>query len=386
MAKSQARYSAEFREQMVELVRAGRSPHELAEEFEPSAQTIRNWFLQAERDAGNRSDGLNSEEQAELCRLRQENRQLREEREILGKAGGLVRSGIQDGSTRIFRFVRANQAMHSVATMCRVLGVSRSGFYAWRRRQPSARERADRALLGQIRAIHGRSRGTYGAPRIHAELAEAGFPVSRKRVARLMRQDSLRGVTRRKGIRTTTPAQQERPAPDWVDRAFQAEAPDALWVSDITYMPTDAGFLYLAMVLDVFSRRVVGWSMAGHMRTELVLNALDMAVHSRKPESVIHHSDQGCQYTSLAFGQRCQEAGIAQSMGSVGDCYDNALAESFFATLECELIDRQRFRNHPAAKRAIFEFIEGWYNPTRRHSALGQRSPRDHEQAWQEAA
>ena len=276
--------------------------------------------------------------------------------------------------------------MHSVSAMCRVLGVSRSGFYAWRRRRPSSRKRADQALTVRIRGIHRHSWGTYGAPRIQAELADQGVATSRKRVARLMRQDGLEGISRRKGIRTTTPAQQERPAPDRVDRDFQAEAPDTLWVSDITYVPTDAGFLYLAVVLDVFSRRVVGWSMDGHMRTELVLNALDMAIQSRQPESVIHHSDQGCQYTSLAFGQRCQEAGVAQSMGSVGDCYDNALAESFFATLECELIDRRRFRNHAAAKQAIFEFIEGWYNPRRRHSALGQQAPKTYEAAWRMAA
>lgn len=270
--------------------------------------------------------------------------------------------------------------------MCRVLGVSRSGFYAWCRRQPSSRKRVDQALMVRIRRIHSHSWGTYGAPRIQAELADQGVTTSRKRVARLMRQDGLQGISRRKGIRTTTPAQQERPAPDRVDRDFQAEAPDTLWVSDITYVPTETGFLYLAVVLDVFSRRVVGWSMASHMRTELVLNALDMAIQSRQPESVIHHSDQGCQYTSLAFGQRCQEAGVAQSMGSVGDCYDNALAESFFATLECELIDRRRFRNHAAAKRAIFEFIEGWYNARRRHSALGQQAPKTYEAAWRMAA
>ena len=176
------------------------------------------------------------------------------------------------------------------------------------------------------------------------------------------------------------------PAPDLVERRFVAEAPDRLWVADITYVPTAAGFLYLAVVLDVFSRRVVGWSMADHLRTELVLDALDMAVGQRRPASVIHHSDQGCQYTSLAFGERCRQWGVAPSMGSVGDCYDNAMAESFFATLECELLDRTRFHDHRQAQGAIFEFIEGWYNPHRRHQGLGYYSPMDFKRHYQEAA
>ena len=195
--------------------------------------------------------------------------------------------------------------------------------------------------------------------------------MSRKRVARVMREAGLAGVSRRKGPRTTRRDLQARPAPDLVERRFEAEAPDRLWVADITYVPTAVGFLYLAVVLDVFSRRVVGWSMADHLRTELVLDALDMAVGQRRPASVIHHSDQGCQYTSLAFGERCRQWGVAPSMGSVGDCYDNAMAESFFATLECELLDRTRFHDHHQAQRAIFEFIEGWYNPHRRHQGLG---------------
>ena len=282
--------------------------------------------------------------------------------------------------------MRANQAEFRIATMARVLGVSPSGYYAWRTRERSAREASDVALSARVRAIHERSRGTYGAPRIHAELAAEGTPVSRKRVARVMREAGLAGVSRRKGPRTTRRDPKARPAPDLVERRFEAEAPDRLWVADITYVPTAAGFLYLAVVLDVFSRRVVGWSMADHLRTELVLDALDMAVGQRRPASVIHHSDQGCQYTSLAFGERCRQSGVAPSMGSVGDCYDNAMAESFFATLECELLDRTRFHDHRQAQRAIFEFIEGWYNPHRRHQGLGYQSPFDFEKSYQDAA
>ena len=259
--------------------------------------------------------------------------------------------------------MRANQAQYRIATMARVLGVSPSGFYAWRQRGSSARERSDEALTVRVQAIHAHSRGSYGAPRIQAELAEQGTPVSRKRVARVMRQAGLAGVSRRKGPRTTRRDAQARPALDLVEREFHADAPDRLWVADITYVPTLAGFLYLAIVLDVFSRRIVGWSMAGHLRTELVLDALDMAVEQRRPGSVIHHSDQGCQYTSFAFGERCRRWGVVPSMGSVGDCFDNAMAESFFATLECELLDRTHFHNHHQARRAIFEFIEGWYSP-----------------------
>ena len=199
--------------------------------------------------------------------------------------------------------MRANQAVFRIATMSRVLGVSPSGYYAWRKRGRSAREASDEALSARVRAIHERSRGTYGAPRIHAELSAEGTPVSRKRVARVMRAAGLAGVSRRKGPRTTRRDPQGRPAPDLVERCFEAEAPDRLWVADITYVATDAGFMYLAIVLDVFSRRVVGWAMANHLRTELVLDALDMAVGQRRPDSVIHHSDQGCQYTSLAFGE-----------------------------------------------------------------------------------
>ncbi len=274
-----------------------------------------------------------------------------------------------------------NQANHPIAAMCRLLEVSASGYHAWRDRPASARSQADAALLARIKAIHATSRRTYGAPRIHAELAADGISVGRKRIARLMRAAGLKGISRRKWVRTTQRAKDARPAPDLVARDFKAEAPDRLWVADITYIPTWAGFLYLAVVLDVFSRRVVGWAMATHLRTRLVLDALDMALVQRRPVGVIHHSDQGSQYTSIAFGQRCAKAGVKPSMGSVGDCYDNAMCESFFATLECELLDRQRFRSQAEARRAVFEFIEGWYNPRRRHSSIGYLSPVNYERS-----
>ena len=265
--------------------------------------------------------------------------------------------------------------MHRVATMCRVLGVSASGYWGRQKRPMSAREKSNRALEAQILEVYRWSDGTYGVPRMHAELGARGTLVNRKRVARVMRACGLQGVTRRKGTFTTVRDRDVRPAPDLVLRNFVAEGPDRLWVADITYIPTWAGFLYLAVVLDAWSRRVIGWAMENNLRTELVLAALNMALYQRRPCEVIHHSDQGCQYTSIAFGLRCREAGVRPSMGSVGDAYDNAMCESFFATLECELLDRNRFRTQAEARMALFQFIEGWYNPHRLHSGLGYLSP-----------
>jgi len=272
-----------------------------------------------------------------------------------------------------------HQAVHRIATMCRMLGVSTSGYYAWLEREPSARARSNETLLERIRTIHVTSRETYGAPRVHAELKDEGIVVGYHRVARLMRAAGIQGASRRKGCWTTRRDKDARPAPDLVQRDFVADAPDRLWVADITYVPTWAGFLYLAVVLDAFSRRIVGWAMANHLKTELVLEALNMAVWRRRPQGVIHHSDQGCQYTAIAFGSRCREAGVRPSMGSRGDCFDNAMCESFFATLECELLDRHHFSSQVEARIAVFDFIEGWYNTHRRHSALDYASPINYE-------
>ena len=288
----------------------------------------------------------------------------------------------------MFEFVERERVNHAIAMLCRVLGVSTSGYYAWRTRGPSTRAQEDAVLTERISVIHQQSRETYGAPRIHAELTAEGRGCGRKRVARLMRQAQIVGCHRRRSVVTTQREPAAPAAADRVDRQFVAPRPNVLWTADITFVPTWAGFLYLAVVLDVFSRRVIGWAMADHLRTELVVCALDMALWNRRPDhGVIHHSDHGCQYTSIAFGQHCREAGIDLSMGSVGDCYDNAITESFFATLECELFDRQVFRTHAEARTAIFEFIEGFYNTHRRHSALGYLSPAEFErQGKQEVA
>lgn len=276
--------------------------------------------------------------------------------------------------------MKAHQATYPVRVMGRLLGVSASGFYAWKKREPSPRALQDLALTARIRAIHRRSGEAYGAPSIHAELADDhDIRVGRKRVARLMRAAGLKGLHPVKFVTTTVVDPAADRALDKVDRQFSADRPDRLWVADITYVPTWSGFLYLAIVLDVWSRRIVGWAMASHLKTELVLDALDMALAQRRPESVIHHSDRGCQYTSYAFGKRCREAGVVPSMGSTGDAYDNAMAESFFATLEREVLNRRRFRSQAEARMAIFQWLEGWYNPHRRHSALGYLSPINYE-------
>jgi putative transposase len=297
----------------------------------------------------------------------------------------LVRSRDRFDTVAVFEFVKAHQAVWPVATQCRVLDVSPSGFYAWLKREPSLRERADMALGDRIEALHRASHETYGRPRIQADLRDEQIFVSDKRVARLMRERKLQGASRRKGFKTTIRDKEARPAPDLVNREFTASAPNQLWVADITYVPTHSGFLFLAVVLDVFSRRVVGWAMATHMRAELVVDALEMAIHKRKPIGVIHHSDQGSQYTSIAFSKRCETAGVRTSMGSVGDCYDNAMCESFNAILECELLVRRRFKTQREAALAVFEFIEGFYDPHRRHTSIGFISPMEFERRNQAA-
>ncbi len=275
--------------------------------------------------------------------------------------------------------MKAHQAEYRVKRMCELLEVSASGYYAWLGRRPSARTVSDRDLTTRIMSIWEASHRTYGAPRIHAELTESGIGVGRKRVARLMAAARIQGVTRRKWVRTTIRDPRSRPAPDLVERRFSAPAPNLIWVADITEISTWEGSLFLAAVQDVWSRRIVGWAIANHMRTELVVAALDMAISQRHPQRVVHHSDQGSQYTSIAFGSRCHQNGVVPSMGSVGDCYDNAMAESFFATLECELLDRHTFPTRTSAETALFEWIEGWYNPHRRHSSLKNISPATHE-------
>lgn len=275
----------------------------------------------------------------------------------------------------VYKFIEAQKAYYPVSLICRVLGVARSGYYAWRTRGISARTVADAEIIERIRGIHKESRGTYGYPRVYAELRGEGV-AGRNRVARLMRLSGLRGCHRKAYVRTTRQHDAAATAPDLVGRRFISDSPDMLWVADFTYVPTNEGWLYLAFVLDAYSRRIVGWSMAGHMRADLVVDALSMAVSHRNPEGgLIHHSDRGAQYTSVEFGARIHDAGILPSMGSRGDAYDNAMAESFVATIKKELIHRHSWQTRGEARSAIFEYIECFYNPRRKHSALNYLSP-----------
>ena len=281
--------------------------------------------------------------------------------------------------------MKAHRADYPIAVMCRVLGVSASGYYAWLKRSPSRRARENEELSERIAAIHADSRGTYGARRVHAELTAEGRSVSRQRVERLMRALGLQGEHRRRPRGTTRADCAAAAAPDRVERRFEASEPNRLWVADITYVTTQEGFLYLAAVMDVFSRKVVGWAMGARQTAELVRSALDMALAARGARGVIFHSDRGSQYTALAFTSRCAEAGVLQSMGAVGSCYDNAMAESLFATLECELLRRAPFATREEATTEIFRFLEGFYNRRRRHSALGYLAPAEFERVWHAA-
>jgi putative transposase len=284
----------------------------------------------------------------------------------------------------IYTFVEAQKKNYRISRMCRTLKVSKSGFYGWRDRAPSARDQAGALLSEKIARIHRDSHETYGAPRIHFELRTLGVRCARKRVARLMREAGLFGCGgRRRKARTTLRSRTERipPIPDLVKRNFNPQAPNRLWVADITYVRTWEGWLYLSFVLDTYSRRVVGWSMANNLRTELVLDAVNMAIYTRRPTpGLIHHSDRGSQYTSVEFGSRLKEAGLLPSMGSVADAYDNSMAESFVSTLKRELIHRHSWPSCQIARSAIFEYIEGFYNTRRRHSALGHLSPSEYEE------
>jgi putative transposase len=282
---------------------------------------------------------------------------------------------------RIFRFIAAKKTEHSIQIMCRVLEVSRSGYHAWAVREPSARTVSDRLLTGRIAGIHKDSRETYGSPRVHAELRLAdGVGVGRKRVERLMRSAGLSGLLNRRKGRTTISVPGVRTAPDLVERDFNPTAVNRLWCADITYIRTWEGWLYLASVMDCYSRRIVGWAIADHMRKELVIEALQMAVARRRPDlGVVHHSDRGSQYTSLMFTRRCSLVGIEVSNGSRGDCFDNAAMESFHASLKKDLVHRRSWPTKAAARTAVFEYIEAFYNRRRRHSRLGMLSPIDYE-------
>ena len=279
----------------------------------------------------------------------------------------------------IYRIISAERASFPVSVMCEVLGVSRSGYHGWERRSPSDRALSDAWLIEKIKAVHAEARGVYGSRRVAAELRLGqGIHVSRKRVRRLMRSAEISGLVKVKRGRSTIRVPGVRVAEDLVERQFRPPAANVLWVADLTYLHTWEGWLYLAAVQDAYSRMIVGWAMAEHMRAELVVDALKMGLHRRRPErGLIHHSDLGSQYVSLAFGQQARDAGIAVSMGSRGDAYDNAVAESFFATIKKELVHRQPWPSRRDLSSAVFEYIEAFYNRKRRHSTLDYLSPEE---------
>ena len=284
-----------------------------------------------------------------------------------------------------FRFIEDHRDTWPVRLMCDALEVSRSGYYAWRGRPESPRVAANRALLAAIRRVHAHHRGRYGAPRIHAALRAEGRLVSRGRVERLMRRHGIRAMTQRRFRVVTTDSNHSLPVADnLLDQTFLATRPNEIWLADITYIPTDEGWLYLATVLDLFSRKVVGWAMRDHMRQELTIAALTMAIQRQRPApGLIHHSDRGSQYAAGGYRQMLDAAGIVQSMSRKGNCWDNAPMESFFHTLKTELVHHAAYATREAAKRDLFAYIEGYYNRQRLHSALGYITP---EQAELQAA
>lgn len=281
---------------------------------------------------------------------------------------------------KCFRFIAVEKTHFPISLCCRVLGVSRSGFHAWQKRAPSERDLQDSWLQEGIHEIHERSRSTYGSPRVHAELRFQGVHVGRKRVERLMRQARLSGLVVRKRGRTTIRVPGIETAPDLVERNFSPKKANQLWTADITYIRTWQGFIYLATVVDCFSRRIVGWAIEDHLRASIVVEALEMALSRRRAgHGLVHHSDQGSQYTALVFSRRCREAGIDVSMGSKGDCFDNAVCESFHATIKKELLYRRSWPTKQEARTAVFEWIEVFYNRERRHSTIGYYSPAEYE-------
>jgi putative transposase len=284
-----------------------------------------------------------------------------------------------------FEFIEAEKASFPVAFMCRHLGVSRAGFYAWRERPPSLRELDDERLLVQIRAIYAESKGRYGSPRVRRELAAKGIHASKHRVARLMQENGLRGRRRRR-FRHTTDSNHALPvAPNTLAQDFLVDAPNRVWVTDITYIPTREGWLYLAAILDLYSRRVVGWSMSERITRQLTLDALAMALRARAPGyGLLHHSDRGSQYASADYQTALAAAGITCSMSRKGNCYDNAVAESFFATLKTELVHDEDWATRAQARSAIFEYLEVFYNRRRRHSSIGYVSPEEFELKYEE--
>ncbi|MBI2536543.1 MAG: IS3 family transposase [Gemmatimonadetes bacterium] len=382
-------FSPEFKLEAVRLMRerraAGVSVAQVGRELGVRPDMLRRWARQvdggpgASGRAGFPGNGQLPGAEAEMRRLQRENAVLRQEREFPKKSGGVLRERVAVKYACIAR----HRGEFPVRLMCRVLSVSVSGFYAAQRREPSARAQRDQVLRLRVRAVHRWSRRRYGAPRVHRELVTRGTRVGKKRVARLMREDGLVGRRPRRFVRTTQARAGDPVAPNRLARQFgvdQVPGPNRVWVSDLTYVPTREGWLFLAIVLDLASRRIVGWAMRETLEEDLALAALRMALADRRPSpGLLHHSDRGSQYTGGAYQALLAAHGLVASMSKKGDCWDNAVAESFFATLEVELLLEADWPTRAAARQAIFAYLETWYNRERRHSSLGYRSPVQYE-------
>jgi len=368
-------YPPEFRRKVLDLLAAGRTVTEVAEDLGISGACIYNWRKQNRIDRGELA-GLATGERAELVAARRRINALEAELAAERRAKQLLKEAVPPkGRFAIIKVMVAEG--HSIKTSCRVLQVTEAGFYAWRKRPPSVRAIRHAWLTDLITKVHLDARGTYGARRVHAELTLGqGIRVGHNAVEMLMRRAGLQGLPNKRRFRTKV---QLATATDLVERSFARSQPDQLWVTDITEHRTREGKVYCTVVLDVFSRRVVGWSIDSAPTSVLVTNALGMAIQNRNPDGTLIHSDHGTQFTSWAFTRRALDSGLVPSMGSIGDCFDNAVIESFWARMQVELLDRQRWNTRVELANAIFEYLEIFHNRKRRHSALGMRTPVEYE-------
>ncbi|MDP2345042.1 MAG: IS3 family transposase [Deltaproteobacteria bacterium] len=379
MSRKRRKFSNQFKADAVALVLvSGKSVTQVSKDLDLSASSLSGWIASSEARAGQKKvmGPLDLTERAELELLRDDVRVLRLERDFPKKSGGLLR----ETKHMKFAFIAAEKACFTIVFMCEQLGVSVSGYFAWCARALSAHAVDDVMLTKEIRASHDASRRTYGSPRVHRDLRARGRCISRKRVVRLMRSASLKGTKRRRFQVTTDSNHEFDVAPNLVKRNFDVDAPNRCWVTDITYIATTEGWLYLAAIVDLFSRRVVGWAASGRIDTKLCLDALDAALAARGPVAgLVHHSDRGIQYASNAYRRALKAAGITCSMSRKGDCWDNAVAESFWSTLKTELVGEQVFPTRAAARLAIFDYIEVFYNRRRRHSTINYETPAERE-------
>ncbi|MBH0210011.1 MAG: IS3 family transposase [Nitrospira sp.] len=376
--KTRRSYTETFKEEAVRLVReSGQPVTHVARDLGIADHLLYRWRAEQQHAEGQGQTRQSARaEQAELVRLRRENAVLKQERDFLKRAAAFLREGV----AMRYRVIQEHDRRYPIRLMCRALAVSAAGYYAWRVRPESARSVSDRTTLSAIRVIHRESRETYGSPRIWDALVKQGHRIGEHRVARLMRQDSIRAKTVKKW-RATTQSQHRFPvAANTLERAFTVEAPNRVWAGDITYVWTLEGWLYLAVLLDLYSRRVVGWAMSQRITVELTEQALTMALAKRAPTAgLLHHSDRGSQYAATSYQRVLDEYGLIPSMSRKGNCWDNACVESFFGTLKRELVYHRHYATRDEARQDIFEYIEVFYNRQRRHSTLGYHSPAEYE-------